>query len=122
MAMNSVPHQEDVSTGKLVRQKSVSGAALVTERISSSAFASGTLPSATPVVVAMAGAPLPCTVDLKSSDAGRLIEWSADNGVTYFTAIYDYTTASQLVFFIDMPITHLRFTGAAAGTDTYRVT
>jgi hypothetical protein len=90
--------------------------------MSLAAFASGTLPNATPVVVAMAGAPLPCTVDLKSSDAGRLIEWSADGGVTYFTAIYDYTTASQLVFFANMPITHIRLTGAAAGTDTYRIT
>ena len=31
MGMNTIPHQEDSSTGKLVRQKSIAGTGLVTE-------------------------------------------------------------------------------------------
>lgn len=87
--------------------------------MASSAFASGTLPDATPVEVAMAGAPLPCTVILDSSDGTRKIQWSADGGVEYFDAVYDYTNANELVFIVDAPVTHIKFTGLTA--DTYRI-
>lgn len=99
-------------------QKSTGGTVHGTERMVGT-FSSATIADGTPVVMAMSGAPLPCTVDLKSAAAGRLIEWSADNGTTYFTAAYDYTTAAQLVFFVNMPVTHVRVTGTT--NDTYRI-
>lgn len=94
------------------------GAALVTDTMRSAAFASGTLGS-TSLVVAMAGAPLPCTVILDSSDGTRKIQWSADGDVEYFDFIYDRTNANELVVFLDYPVTHIKFTGNAA--DTYRI-
>lgn len=94
------------------------GAPLVIGTMRSAAFASGTLGS-TSLVVAMAGAPLPSTVILDSSDATRKIQWSADGGTEYFDAIYDYTNANELVFIVDVPVTHIKFIGLAA--DTYRI-
>lgn len=80
-----------------------------------------TIPSATPVVINMNGTPLPCTVTLKSADAGRKIEISVDNGVEYFTATPDTTTATMLTGSIKAPISHIRLTGAAAGTDSWSI-
>lgn len=77
------------------------------------AFAVGTLPSATPVVVPMGGAPLPATITLKSADAGRLIEFSSDGGVEYFTPTPDVTSATMQVVAAKFPISHVRLTGAS---------
>ncbi len=82
------------------------------------AFSSGTL-GGTTRIVSMLGAPLPSTVILDSSDGTRKIQWSADGGTEYFDAIYDYTNANELVFIVDAPITHIKFTGLSA--DTYRI-
>jgi hypothetical protein len=84
------------------------------------AFGSGTLPNATPVVVAMADAPLPATAILNSSDAGRKIEVSLD-GTVYFTPVYDSTLTGQIAVSLLSDVFSLRFTGAAAGADTWSV-
>ena len=76
-------------------------------------------PSATPIVVSMVGAPLPCTATLKSAAVGRLIELSTDGGVEYFTPTYYYSSATQLTVAVTTPVSHVRFTGAAA--DTWRI-
>ncbi len=90
------------------------------ERMPANSFAGATLANGTPVVVAMAGAPLPATVCLKSADGGRLIELSADGGVEYFTPAVNFTTATMHVVYVDRPVTHVRITGAAADTYTIR--
>lgn len=83
---------------------------------------SGTLPSATSVERACSnGFPLPATITLKSADAGRKIELSSDGGVEYITPAYDTTTSTMLIVVVTAPISHIRFTGAAAGTDTWSV-
>lgn len=80
--------------------------------------ASGSL-GGTTKIVSMSGAPMDCMVVLRSSDTSRKIQWSADGGAEYFDAIYDYTNANELVFIVDAPITHIKFTGLVA--DTYRI-
>ena len=78
------------------------------------AFASGALPSAAPVVVSMACAPMPATITLKSAAGGRLIELSTDGGIEYFTPVVDTTSASMQVVAVFAPVSHARLTGAAA--------
>lgn len=82
-------------------------------------FAAGTLPSATPVAVPMGGAPCPCTITLKSADAGRVIKLSTDDGTEYFIPTVDTTSATMLVIAVRSPVTHVQFTGAAL--DTWRI-
>lgn len=79
-----------------------------------------TIPSATPVVIQMDGAPLPCTVTLKSAAVGRLIECSTDGGVEYFTPTPTVTSATMQVLSISAPVSHVRITGAAADTWSIR--
>lgn len=74
------------------------------------------IPSATPVVVAMAGAPLPCTVTLKSAAVGRLIEASTDGGTEYFTVPLDMSSATQIAAALLAPVTHVRVTGTTNDT------
>lgn len=74
-------------------------------------FASGILPSGTPVVTPLAGGPLPATLTLKSAAGGRAIEISTDGGVEYFVPVIDTTSATMLIVAILAPITHARFTG-----------
>ncbi len=79
------------------------------------------IPSATPVIIAMNGAPMPCTVVLKSAAVGRLIELSADGGVEYFTpATLDATSATMQVLGIASPVSHVRVTGVANDTWSIR--
>lgn len=104
--------------GSSFNEISTGGAVHVTNTMRATAFASGSL-GGTSLAVAMAGAPLSCTVILDSSDATRKIQWSADGGTEYFDAIYDNTNANELVFFINTPVTHIKFTGLSA--DTYRI-
>lgn len=61
------------------------------------------------------------TATLKSSDSGRKIELSTDGGIEYFLPEYDVSTATMLVVTITSPLTHIRFTGADAGTDKWSV-
>lgn len=78
------------------------------------------IPSATPVVIDMNGAPLPCTITLKSAAAGRLIELSTDGGTEYFTASTDASSATQLVVSLLAPVSHIRVTGATADSWSIR--
>ncbi len=78
-----------------------------------------TIPSATPVVIAMNGAPLPCAVTLKSAAAGRLIELSTDGGTEYFTPALDSVSATQAVVIIKAPVSHVRLTGTTG--DSWRI-
>ena len=83
-------------------------------------FATGTLPSTDPVAVSMGGAPCPCTITLKSADAGRVIKLSTDGGVEYFIPAVDTTTATMHVVSVNAPVSHVQFTGAAADTWSIR--
>lgn len=84
-------------------------------------FRSGTLPNATPVVVNCSDVAPPALAVLNSADPSRKIELSVDGGINYFTPIYDQNSAAQIVVAINNPISHIRLTGSAAGTDTYQV-
>jgi len=79
-----------------------------------------TAPSATPIIVDMNGAPLPCTITLKSAAAGRLIELSTDGGVEYFGAPPDMSSATSLVLSVLAPVSHCRITGTTADTWSIR--
>lgn len=76
----------------------------------------GVLANSTPFVLSMAGAPLPCTLTLKSTSGGRLIEVSTDGGVDYITPTLDITSTPFIVLVINAPVTHVRFTGSTADT------
>lgn len=76
--------------------------------------------SGTQVILPMNNAPLPCTVTLKSSAAGRKIELSTDGGVEYFTPTVDVgSSATMQIVTVTAPISHVKFTGIAG--DAYRV-
>jgi len=79
------------------------------------------IPNATPVVIAMNGAPLPCTVTLNSTAAGRLIEISTDGGVNYNTFTPTITATPQLIAALTYPVSHVRLTGNASGVDTWSI-
>lgn len=83
-------------------------------------FMAGTLPSSSPVALPMGGAPCPCTITLKSADAGRVIKLSTDGGVEYFIPTVDTTTATMLVIAVNAPVSHVQFTGAANDTWSIR--
>jgi len=74
-----------------------------------------TLENTTPVVFSLFdnSCTAPITATLKSSYASRLVEFSTDGGVEYFTPSYDYTSATMIVVSSVVPITHIRFTGQA---------
>jgi len=84
-------------------------------------FRTGTLPNATPVPVNCSDVMPPAIIVLNSADAARKIELSVDGGINYFTPVYDQNSAAQIAVGIKTPISHARFTGSAAGTDTYQV-
>lgn len=77
------------------------------------------IPSTTPVIVQMDGAPLPCTVTLVSADASRAIELSVDGGTEYFSPAVDYASATQQAVALTAPVSHVRITGAAG--DSWRI-
>lgn len=81
---------------------------------------SAIIPNTTPVAIVMNGAPLPCTVTLKSAAAGRLIEIATDGGVEYFQPTLDYTSSTSLVVSITTPISHVRLTGVTADSWSIR--
>ena len=73
----------------------------------------------TPLVVAVDTRPPPITVTLKSSNAGRLIEFSTDGGIEYFTPVYDNNTPTMLIVVSNLRLSHIRFTGA--GSDDWNI-
>lgn len=78
-----------------------------------SVWKDGTLIDGTPKVINMGGAPLPCTITLKSAAAGRKIEISTDDGQEYFTPNPDTSSATMQVLSLTAPVSHVRITGAA---------
>lgn len=91
----------------------------IQNKMAPGAYVTGTLANATPVVIPMAGAPLPATVCLSSADATRKIEFSCDDGVSYQTATYAVDVAGQRIAKIDFSVSHVRITGIA--TNTYSI-
>lgn len=86
-------------------------------------FASGTLTSGTPVVVAMAGAPIPATVWVSPVSGDTvLVEVSFDGGVTYENWAKGSVTA-RASDVLNSGVTHLRFsrTAGSGTTSTYGV-
>lgn len=81
----------------------------------------GVLPSSTPVVVPVGDMECPLTATLTSAAGGRLIELSSNGGLagSWYTPTVDATNAAMVNISIMSPVTHVRFTGAAA--DVYRV-
>lgn len=81
----------------------------------------GVLANSTPFAVNVATMDFPVTATLTSAAPGRLIELSSNGGLdgSWWTPTVDATTASMINIAINSPVTHVRFTGAAA--DTYRV-
>ena len=64
--------------------------------------------------------PMPVSLVLNSSDAGRAIQFSFDNGATYYAAVTPtYTEAGQIVYVLTFPVTTVKFTGAIG--DTYSI-
>lgn len=61
----------------------------------------------------------PITLTLTSAAGGRLIEVSSNGGLNYYSPTVTNTVAGMINIAITTPITHARFTGAAA--DVWRV-
>lgn len=79
----------------------------------------GTLASTT-AVVAIPNTPMPATIVLNSAAGGRAIQFSFDNGATYYAAVTPtYTETSQIAYVLTFPVTTIKFTGAA--NDTYTI-
>lgn len=74
----------------------------------------GVLANGTPLAVSVGCMDAPMTATLDSAAGGRLIELSSDGGVNYWTPTVDATTASMINVSILSPVSHVRFTGAAA--------
>ena len=74
--------------------------------------------SPTTVTVPMAGAPLPATLVLTSSDANRSIRLSCAGNVSayYFTPVYDQSAGCQIVVSVTSSVTHVQFTGVTGDT------
>lgn len=74
----------------------------------------GALANATPFVVAVGGMDTPMRATLTSAAGGRLIELSSDGGANYWTPAVDVTSVGMVNVVILAPVSHVRFTGAAA--------
>lgn len=66
----------------------------------------------------------PCSVCLRSADGARAIQLSFDNGIEYFTPVYDFSSATALDLAILAPAM-VKVTGAVGDsviitTDTVR--
>jgi len=81
----------------------------------------GTLTTTTAVVpVPVTAALYPVSLVLNSAAGGRAIQFSFDNGATYYAAVTPtYSETSQIVYVLNFPVTTVKFTGAAA--DIYSI-
>ena len=62
----------------------------------------------------------PATIVLNSSDETRTIQFSLDDGVTYYNAVTPTGTATgQIYYVLNFPVTKIKFTGVA--NDTYNI-
>lgn len=119
--MNNELLNTDNATGqtKLSQPKGTGGSAFVSPRMPAADWKGGTLPNVTPLVVDMAEAPMPGSITLTSTAVGRLIEFSTDGGVIYFSPTLNVSLVNQISTVAAGPITHIRLTGQA--NDTWRV-
>lgn len=70
--------------------------------------------------VAIPNAVYPLSIILNSSDGGRAIQFSFDNGATYYPAVTPtYSETGQIVYVLTFPVNKIQFTGAA--NDTYNI-
>ncbi len=81
-------------------------------------FAAGTLTGSTKTIV-MAGAPMPCHVDLQSTNTGRKIEISNNGGLTYIEPAPTHSTTTARGLTINAHVTHVRLTGSVG--DAYSI-
>jgi hypothetical protein len=82
-------------------------------RSNETAFATGVIPAAGYIVVATVAHPLPCTLSLTSTLAGRKIEISTD-GTNFTNPTPDASETAFLALGIRAPIAAVKFTGTAA--------
>jgi len=62
----------------------------------------------------------PATIVLNSAAGGRTIQFSLDNGATFYPAVTPTgTETGQIYYVLTFPVTTLKFTGAA--NDTYSI-
>ena len=62
----------------------------------------------------------PATIVLNSTASGRTIQFSLDNGNTFYPAVIPTGTATgQIYYILNFPVTTIKFTGAA--NDTYSI-
>jgi hypothetical protein len=79
----------------------------------------GTL-TGTTAIVAVPALVYPATIVLNSTAGGRTIQFSLDNGATFYAAVTPTgTETSQIYYVLNFPVTNIKFTGAAA--DTYSI-
>ena len=79
----------------------------------------GTLTSTT-AVVSLPNVIYPATIVLNSAAGGRTIQFSLDNGVSYYDAVTPTGTATgQIYYVLTFPVTKIKFTSVAA--DTYAI-
>ena len=62
----------------------------------------------------------PATIVLNSSDETREIQFSLDNGISYYDAVTPTgTSTDQIYYVLNFPVTTIKFTGVA--DDTYSI-
>jgi hypothetical protein len=79
----------------------------------------GTLISTT-AQVTLPNAPMPASLVLNSASGSRAIQFSFDNGATFYPAVTPtYSETGQIVYVLNFPVTTVQFTGAV--NDTYAI-
>jgi hypothetical protein len=79
----------------------------------------GTLTSTT-ATASLNNQRIPSTVVLNSAAGGRTIQFSFDNGATFYAAVTPtYSESSQIAYVLNFPVTTIKFTGAT--NDTYSI-
>ena len=79
----------------------------------------GTL-TGTTAIVSLPNVVYPATIVLNSANSGRTIQFSLDNGSTFYAAVTPTgTETSQIYYVLTFPVTNIKFTGAA--NDTYSI-
>lgn len=76
-------------------------------------WAQGTVPAGGSQLIGLSGAPMPFTITLKSSLAGRLIELTTDGGVEYFTPTVTQSSATMQIVSVSAPVSGARLTGTS---------
>jgi hypothetical protein len=75
-------------------------------------FKSGVIDPNGTTLIKMHDAPLPCTIALRSGSATRAVVMSADGNIETFPLTAKYTSATELVYVIDHPVSHILLIGS----------